>query len=216
MIGFLLAFSGVSAYAVPSLGVATEFAYIGETGQTSLEDYQEFFVNTFIPGTSETHGFLIGSSGQDLIVFTDILDADIYLLTTDDVESENDPILGGSGLEEFSIDGTQFNGYKPLPYWGVNLGPVDGDWYELTGFPSSHTFSALNVMLTYTGTIDPSSYFFAVADTNNNCLLETNPDPFSPMTDSAVGNPVPEPSTILLFSSGLIGLAGLRRRFRKS
>jgi len=28
-------------------------------------------------------------------------------------------------------------------------------------------------------------------------------------------SPVPEPSTILLFSSGLIGLAGLRRKFRK-
>jgi hypothetical protein len=29
------------------------------------------------------------------------------------------------------------------------------------------------------------------------------------------GEPIPEPSTMLLFTSGLIGLAGLRRKFKK-
>lgn len=29
-------------------------------------------------------------------------------------------------------------------------------------------------------------------------------------------NPIPEPTTMLLFGSGLIGLAGFRRRFKKS
>ena len=29
-------------------------------------------------------------------------------------------------------------------------------------------------------------------------------------------NPIPEPATMLLFGSGLIGLAGFRRKFKKS
>jgi hypothetical protein len=38
---------------------------------------------------------------------------------------------------------------------------------------------------------------------------------------TAIGNitlridPIPEPTTILLFGSGLVGLAGFRRRFKK-
>lgn len=226
---FLVAFSGVSAYAVPSLGVATEFAYIGETGQMNLEDYQNYFVNTLILGTDETHGFLIGSSGEDLIVFTSYIDADIYLLTTNDVESENNPELdAGNGSLGLSTVITQtlgnnehFDGYKPLPYWGVNLGPVDGSWYVLTGFPGSQTFYALNVTLTYDGTIGPSKYFFAAADLyplyGSDGLdpqageNEGFHDPFSPMTDSAVGS-VPEPATMLLVGFGLIGLVGLGRK----
>ena len=212
---------GTIAQAVPSLGVATEYGYIGGDGQIGLEPYQDYFVNTFIPGTDETHGFAIGPSGSDLIIFTNIMSADIYLLTTDNIDTTNDPHYNGTDLMMFAGTG-QFGGYKPEPYWGLNFGHVDTNngWYSLPPDPfQPEPFYALNVILTYTGDIDASEYFFSTADTNGIDGLQSNggltqngagPDKFSPKTVSAVG--VPEPATFLLLGMGLLGLKLLRSR----
>ena len=209
----------VDVYAVPSLGVATQFGYVGSTGQTGLESYQDYFVNTFITGTDATHGFLIGPSGSNLIVFTNITGANIYLLTTSDVNTANAPTLNSLAMVQFAGTG-QFDGYAPTPYYGRNLGPVTvgpGAWSTLPSNPfTPGQFYALNVQLNYSGSIGPSQYFFAVADANGLTGLQASggggfgPDPFSPKTTSAVS----EPGTLLLLGSGLVGLGLLRRRVK--
>jgi len=223
MVIFVMGFFVANTYAVPSLGVATEYAYIGGTGQTGLEEYQDWFVDYLIPGTDENHGFLIGPSGSNLIVFTEYTDTPLWLLTNSAVYSANSPTVGGVSLVNQSAIVPEFDkkidGYKPEPYFGVSLGTTNDtfngySWVELPeAFPGSQQFYALYLPLVYSDTIAESNYFFVATPP---ALIEGNH--FSPKTDSAVGGnfPIPEPATMLLLGSGLIGMAGIgRKKFKK-
>lgn len=209
------------ALATPTLGVATNEAYIGGTGQTGLEDYQDYFVNTFIPGTDATHGFVIGPSPEKLIIWAedDWLGKNIWLLTDSAVEVANNPTINGTGLSLINTAGKQIDGYLPQPYYGINLGMVNtADWDVLADFPGSNknnTFYALDVTLAYTGVIGSEHYFFAYGDGNNDNILDPTQttDYFSPKTDSATdGVRVPEPGTLVLLGMGLFGISLFGRR----
>ena len=213
----ILSISSVSS-ATPSLGVATNEAYSGSTGQTGLTDYQDYFVDTSIPGTDATHGFVIGPSPETLIVWAsaDYMGVNIWLLTDSAIEAGNNPTINGNALTIVNTEGKNIDGYKPKPYYGINLGTIGSSWYELVGFPGEgQTFYALDVTLAYSGAIGEEHYFFAYADgTMDNILNPTQAsDYFSPKTDSATnGHQVPEPGMLALLGMGLFGIGLFGRR----
>ncbi len=206
------------AQAVPSLGVATG-TYIGDSACSSQASYIDCFTGPYVSGANE--GFVIGPSGSNLIVFSNITDADIWLLTTSDVESANNPSINGNSLSLVTLtQGSQFDGYIPTPYYGIDLGPMSTA-NPLPDPPfAPPTFYYELETLTYSGTILPGQYFFAVADDNGKDGLQSTgpgqPDSFSPKTTSAVGDhQVPEPAVFLLFGTGLMALGMMRKWLRK-
>jgi hypothetical protein len=222
----LMLFSA-DAMAVPSLGVATDgtYAYAPEDTLEDL-DYQSYFTSDFVSGSDANHGFALGPSESELTIFTNILDADIYLLTDTNAWDEANPIIfGGSSLSLIVYETGQADGYKPTPYYALNLGIVDPNtWTLLPADPfNPGDYYALTATIEYSGTFPDDSYLFAAADADMNGNLYFNSsfcgsdecsvtDPFSPKTDSTT--PIPEMQSIYLFGMTLIGLVISRRKIK--
>ena len=209
LLGYLLALLlllPVSVFAIPSLGVAP-----GAPGDTGLD-------------TASYDGFPMPLNGGSLTIWYGNdsgsaldLSSNIWLLTT----SANGGSFtftpeGGSALT-FSLSSLSVASYKD-PVYGTNLGSL-GDpitWDPLNETFYSYEFGGKNFWY-LNGDLDtgPSGaelgdWMYAVLDNDGKILGGE----FSPKTTSSYG--APEPATMLLLGSGLIGLAGLgRKKFKK-
>lgn len=205
----------ISASAIPALGVApgapgSEGTYFGP--YPSDDDlYQLVFADTFVGGEG---GFAMPTTGGELSIWyganNGIVDEDkdVYLLTTS--------LSGNSFAFSVDDDNLQFEpqpeldvaSYRP-PIHGVNLGSISGEgWTRLTAGEfgtDGKEFWVLTGIIKYSG-FELGGWMYA-ATTNSSVV-----DQFSPQTTSSTV--VPEPTALLLVASGLIGLAGFRRRFK--
>ena len=208
LMGVILGVSSTTVLAVPCLGVATDGGYV--SGGDPAQAYQTFW-GPFL-GTGTYEGFQIVDG--NLHVFTNITGADIYLgwYTGTTVGSVTfDVAETATTTSSFILySGSQFDGYTPPNYTFVNLGPVDSDWSSLPSPPfNPDPFSTLDVTLN-DFVVPAGNYIFAVADTDG-VLGISSKDQFSPKTSSAV----PEPSTLLLLGSGLLGIVAFRNKIQR-
>ncbi len=222
IVGIIICVSSFSnrVFATPTLGVAVNGGTYAYTDPDALTDeYINYFAGSVVSAVGEYEGFIIPASGSDLTVFTsyDPSSIDIYFVAS--MAADYRPI-SFAGTELINMGDTgQADGYKPLPYYGLNLNYLLlTDWTEHT-FEGSKTFYLYEAPVTYEGALSNlplNFYFFAAANINETAGLQFAStdgihDDFSPKTTSAGGH-TPEPATMLLFGMGALGFGIMRKR----
>ena len=192
-----------TASAIPTLGVAP-----GAPGDSGL-------------ATASFDGFPMPLSGGSLTIWYGNngggsldLSSNIWLLTTS-ANGANFSFTpdGGSALS-FSLSSLSVASYKD-PVYGTNLGNASS-WGGLNETFYSYDFGGKNLRY-LNGDLDTGllgaeigDWMYAVLDNGGKILGGE----FSPKTTSSMATP--EPTTMLLFGAGLVGLAGFgRKKFKK-
>ncbi len=210
-----------TAWAIPTLGVASDGIYYGPC-DSYLMEFATSCDNSY-GEDGDPHGFAMESGDTVYLWITDnngggdeLWNSDLHLLTDQD-DLTNVAFTTGDGTYNINnlLTTPNINGYY-LDYLDGNVGDTGGDsgWTLFTegAFGGGSKTYVLEGTLTFDGELDNLHHFFTYLDLDDDGLFDNGQERHSPKTTSGVGTNVPEPGTLLLMGAGLMGAAILRRR----
>lgn len=191
-LGLFLPWKGVARGQPYSLTVSVNWDmsshYKSSSGSTSIETSGPFVVSATVAGVNYTFGVV------------DNVDMHAYVSTSGGVT------LFGTGTDAF---GRQVHIQESVTQ-AIQTKSLT-DYLSVSGLGDS--------MASFSVGTGPSTGFDAVDRQNRTFVMNGAPATLPLPTPIAVpqpaSNPVPEPATAMLFGAGLLGLATLRRRFRR-
>jgi hypothetical protein len=118
------------------------------------------------------------------------------------------PIVDTTLIDEFSFE-------SPVPFGFFDAGLVDIITYVESGIPTVLNLGALLTGESFTSLFSFDGTSVTYAELTNDQTLPTILSGTNGIPAYSCGNPVPEPSTMFLIGSGLVGFVGFRKKFKK-
>jgi hypothetical protein len=199
-LGLVISITGHMSKTAAITVYTTEADFVAILDTYYLEDFDEYTFGSYI-GPSLSLGPVNGYS-YTMSAVNDLFSGDSNMSTNDptdplEVNFTGDPITAVGGLfwpTDFWGDDLVGNVYLELVDGGTyNYSLIDADSLTFVGFSSDVPLTSMSI------TADSLTYYYPTVD---HFYVGT---PFS----------VPEPATMLLLGSGLVGFLGFRKKFRK-
>lgn len=184
-------------------------ASIFQNGSFENGTYSEGTFDSLSSGNTDISGWTVGDGGVDWIMTywtpsDGAYSLDLSGTSAGSISQTFDTVFGQQYKVLFDMAGNPDNSEK-----------VKDLRVTAAAISSDYTFDATDMTKTNMGWVENSFYFTANSTTTTLEFLSLETNAYGPALDNVRLSAAPIPSAVWLLGSGLIGIVGIRRKFKK-